>query len=675
MLERRKMLQILAVHAAVQNDVALQNALIASAGNELPVLRQTWQAIGANACLRRLARGVEGGVPLDFSQFEQRGDTFFWQGQGIGKLLTLYKPPLPEEWQARIAYESFLDRFVIFAQTVRRIFLLYENDFAFCFFDNVGITLDALWKEFIEYAFSESELLKTFVLMLNSIDIGDSFHDIDIPLVTNRQGKILAAYFFAFHRYLKAVMERRERRIREIEVEIVQITNELSNHNLPVDREKSLRRKLEHHQKEIERIRKELVDKQAKHLPSLKVFEDVMNSLALSENEKAELRQLSHMFTSMALSKLTARPDSVQRRFRKIPLLLHSSKLYDLPILLTTKPADIDMRSVGDLTSRTCYVCGRKLAAGEQVKGNKIVLSSPSQTPQSGSSQKTTQPVCGVCANLAFISPIKFGGNSFVVRLREKSNGREYRYLFEDQLRMFVLGELNVYAGRYVMVTCSEKIGKDTLLEELSKEPYALWKVATVFPASVFRSYLIEAVIDGALIVLPSRHLAWLSALMEIFYEIKVPYRLENDKSKLVAVKKALRHIQHEEVIFAIYELTKALMAEREGGFTTVQASRLEDLRALHVWWLENDPFAKAGRRFRMGDLMNKARFFRDVAGMTGLLYAFATRVRSEANPQNAEREVEKLLEKVDEPNHFIYEAAGGLKSVSARLWREPATH
>jgi hypothetical protein len=240
---------------------------------------------------------------------------------------------------------------------------------------------------------------------------------------------------------------------------------------------------------------------------------------------------------------------------------------------------------------------------------------------------------------------------------------------------MFVLGELNVYAGRYVMLTCTEKIDqKSSLMNKFGGEPYALWKVATLFPADVFRSYQVEAIIDGAEVVLPGRQLAWLSALMQIFGALKRHDELK-DKSKLAAVQKSLRYIQHEEVIFALYELTKTFMSERQGGFSPVEASRLEDLRALHVWWLENNPFEETERRSHMGDLMDKARLFRDVAGLTGILYAFATRVRSEANQQQAEREVEKLLEKVDEPYHFIYDAAGGLKGVTASIWRRPDTY
>lgn len=63
---------------------------------------------------------------------------------------------------------------------------------------------------------------------------------------------------------------------------------------------------------------------------------------------------------------------------------------------------------------------------------------------------------------------------------------------------------------------------------------------------------------------------------------------------------------------------------------------------------------------------------FRDVAALTGMLLAFANYVRQEAPRlnKNAEREVEKLLEKVDNPYHFTYEAAGNLPGTGATLWR-----
>ncbi|MDW8055015.1 MAG: hypothetical protein RMJ86_10805, partial [Anaerolineae bacterium] len=110
-------------------------------------------------------------------------------------------------------------------------------------------------------------------------------------------------------------------------------------------------------------------------------------------------------------------------------------------------------------------------------------------------------------------------------------------------------------------------------------------------------------------------------------------------------------------------------------GYSSVEATRLEELRALHVQWLENDPSNITGRKAQMEEHVRKAQVFRDVAGLTGILYAFVTRVRNETDSSSAEREVKKLIEKVDEPYHFIYDAAGSLRSGDAKLWRRPSTH
>lgn len=650
MVERKRIaLQILAVHAAVKEDLNLRDSLVAFVSNnpeDLPVLEYTWRAIGANSCLRRLARGAGGDTPLDLSQFEQRGDVFFWRGREIGKLLTLYKPPLPEEWQARIAYESFLDRFVLYLQSTKQILLMVDNSYYQRFYCWKDINILIEWKAFVSQAFSTAELVRTFVALLNSVKLAESggFSVLQIPIVSKAQAKLLAGFYLAS-------MNARAKGLKRLEFQIAEA-------------------KSKGNMEKAAKLEKDLREQYARYQDSI----DSMSRLKQKYGENFdEIIQYAGLYTPTARGQLKVTGAVVKKYVTETErlLTLAPENYYSLPLLVSVDSTLLlESRAAGDNPKESCYVCGRILQ-GDVFEANKIILPSPSQTLQSKSGQENPV-VCGTCAALAVASPIKIANQSLIVRLLSK---RTQNYLLEDQLRMFVLGELNVFAGRYVMLTCTEKIGKNSLVKEFSKEPYALWKVATIFPTDVFRSYQVEAIIDGAQVALPGRQLAWLSALMDIFYDVKTPYRLENDKSKLTAVKKSLRHIQHEEVIFAIYELTKALMAEREGGFTAVQASRLEDLRALHVWWLENNPFENTERRSHMGDLMNKARFFRDVAGMTGILYAHASRVRSEANPQNAEREVEKLLEKVDEPYHFIYDAAGGLQSVYARLWRGPDTH
>lgn len=635
---------ILAVHAAVEKDAILQELLITSLkSDDLLILKRTWRAIGADLCLRRLARSASGGASLDISQFDQRGDTFFWQGQMIGKLITLYKPPLPEEWQARIAYESLLDRYVISLQLKRQVLLLTENEYCNNFFSKYKMNLLDDWQEFVKTVFSAEELSKTFVALLNSVRLAESggFSVLNVPIVSKSQAKILAGFYLAS-------MNTREQGLKRLEK---QISEEQERGNTD----------------KVRKLSETLRQQSERYKPSI---EDMKNLRKKYGKEFDEVLQYVSLYTPTAKGQLKVTRPVVRKFVTETDRLLGLSNFYQLPpLFMESTENHLSTRDLGDNPQNVCYICGR--VTNDGFEANKIISPSPSQTLQSKSSQENPI-VCGTCAALGILSPIKLSSQSFVVRL---FNMKTQMYLLEDQLRLFVMGELNINAGRYVMLTCTEKIGKDSLVKEFSKTPYALWKIATLFPADVFRTYMVEAVIDGAKIVLPSRQLAWLSALMEIFKEVKTPYRINNDKSKLTKVKLAISHIQHEEVIFAIYELTKTFMSKQSGSFSPVDVSHMEDLRALHVWWLENDPFVHAERRSHMGDLMNKARFFRDVAGETGILYAFATRVRSQANPHNAEREVEKLLEKVDEPNHFIYDAAGGLQSVYAKLWRGTDTH
>lgn len=379
------------------------------------------------------------------------------------------------------------------------------------------------------------------------------------------------------------------------------------------------------------------------------------------------MKDYARAYAQRARQQLKVTENVVSKCVSEGQRLLNTSSFYDLPPLLSTTLAiPLSARPAGDHPQKSCYVCGRDLSQAERFKANKFIAPSPSQALQSHGAQK--QPfVCGVCAALSIASPIKLTDQAFAIRLRDANT---QTYLLEDQLRMFLLGELGVAAGRYAMLVCTERVGDGSLLDALAKVPYALWKVATLFPADVFRAYRVEAVIDGAQVKLPSRQLAWLSALMEVFNELRAPHRLNDEKSKLNAVKKAIRYVQEEELLFAIYELTKAL---KQGSFSALEASRLEDVREQHVWWLENDPSEQ-----ERSVLMNKSQLFRDVAGLTGILYAFVSRLKSEAKKSadaNAEREVKKLIEKADEPCHFIYDAAGGLPAGEAKLWRKPDTH
>ena len=63
--------------------------------------------------------------------------------------------------------------------------------------------------------------------------------------------------------------------------------------------------------------------------------------------------------------------------------------------------------------------------------------------------------------------------------------------------------------------------------------------------------------------------------------------------------------------------------------------------------------------------------FYRDVAGMTGLLYAFCSYVQSKFSGNEQRIEVRKLIERLNDPYNFNYTAAGNTEQETATIFRQ----
>jgi len=157
--------------------------------------------------------------------------------------------------------------------------------------------------------------------------------------------------------------------------------------------------------------------------------------------------------------------------------------------------------------------------------------------------------------------------------------------------------------------------------------------------------------------------MVWLNYLQSIF-RLETTYR---DKKANVykpnrATFEAIRLVQKEEVIKAIYALVSADSSQvtqlTDHSFESLRL--LEELRQAHCTFLEE------------ANMPEKAKMFRDVAAMTGLLDAFCDYVRSEATKggKSAENEVEKLIEEVTDPFRFIYRASHNLSGTMATMFR-----
>ena len=222
---------------------------------------------------------------------------------------------------------------------------------------------------------------------------------------------------------------------------------------------------------------------------------------------------------------------------------------------------------------------------------------------------------------------------------------------------MFTLGELNLVAGRYTLLTATESVGKNLLIDQLGGAQYAIYKVAALFASEVFEQYQPEIMLGESDIELQRRHVVWMHHLIEVFGLKRTTW---NDKSQFAAFGRSIRHIQKDQIIFAIYELLKSGIV----NINPIRAKQLEQLRSEQIRWLEMDKENE------------KAQFYKDVAGMTGLLYAFCSYVNSQVTGANKKRiEVRKLIERTTDPNQFIYTAAGNTEQERATLFRNDDMH
>ena len=327
-------------------------------------------------------------------------------------------------------------------------------------------------------------------------------------------------------------------------------------------------------------------------------------------------------------------------------------------------------RRAGDMKSANfCYSCGKLFSKeNRKYKANRFVLKDPSQRPQSGGGE-TSPNICGDCMTVAFACPLKLTNGAIVVQLTARSR-IDQSFSIENHLRMLTLGELNLVAGRYLLINCREfvKSGNSGTLvsEKVGHVQYALWRVASIFPAAALHPMKFTLFAGGAEISLKTRHFVWLSLLNEIFSPHLVVDQRDN-----ILLGQAIRLIQKDEVISAIYKMVTVdpdkKLANRLWKTSFHENRTLEELREKHCTLLEQ--LSERGENSKM----NQAQFFRHVAGLTGLTYAFCDFVRVKVKDDknlDPEREVKKLLEKVENPNFFNYAASEPLSGTLATMYR-----
>jgi len=645
----------LAAHFAVSAKPASDFNEVVSAAHQAGLqeaLKDCLVILDTPRLLRQLAR-YEPVTPLDWDTVTIRDKEVLWQGNSIGKLQTFYKVAFPQETQARIAYEVFLDRFLSYVQCTFKVVMFHESDADLTFFIPAGATFDlgVAWRAFVNHAFSSIGLRRTFVSLVNSIRLSDrGYSTLSVPVMSEEQALYLAAFYRANLASTEASDAWRQREVNRLRAELGRVQAARDQQRL---------------QKAIAKLEKELETRQNRYGETYQSFKQLKQShpVWMAQVKAIARREMGEL----AGRQLSQRGNIVAKYVSEMEALatMRTEDFFHPSPLLTKDPFAFKTRSGGDSGGEMCYACGHVFDRREvKFKANKFIFESPSQRLQSGSGQ-TEPKVCATCAAISFVSPIKTGTDRLAIRLCRGDDGRHY--LLEDQLRMLTLGELNVVAGRYALIRVSEWIrtdrGRVPLPERMGGRQYALYKVASLFSSEVFRRHRVEAIISGTDVLLAGRHLAVIRGLIDVFDLNRRSWW--GDKELYGAVGQAVRHIEREEVVFAVYELLKAWRGKGllyRGRLNIVQAGQLEQLCETHWRWL-------------MEEKPKKATLFRDVAAMTGLLYAFCNFVRQSVEAGKRRIEVRKLIERATEPYGFIYTAAGNTQREMATLYRQSDTY
>ncbi len=565
-----------------------------------------------------------------------------WDGQRIGQITTYYKTVMPYEAQAKVAYELLFDHLEIYIAEKYKVVILQHNISMMQLFipDGQEFELGVVWQKFIKKSFSLDALKMSFAPLVNTIKMTErGFSALDVPLVSQEQAQFLAAFYVVNLESLQRGDTKREREITELEKELEGASSKD-------------RKRLE---KKIVKIERELQSRYNRYEPLYEKVKRLRLEYPVWMEQVDAMRTIFRPIAGTQIAKATAKISKCITNI-EIYTKLDEVDFYQIPSLLAPLSTIITVRTAGDDNTKVCYACGQGFEKkANTYNANKFIFESPSQRLQSGGSQ--TQPkVCGVCAAISFISPIKLGNGRLVVRMKERGEGH-VDYLANEQLQMFVLGEMNLVAGKYVMLQANETVGGNKpIFNSLGGLQYALYKVGTSFETDVFEQYNLEVLLDGNNLPLTGRHLVWLNWLDKVFAFQRKDWK---DKAQFAAFGRAIRYIQKEEVLFAIYELLKSGLVYLP--LSTVNGNQLEHLRKEHIRWLDMDKKSE------------KAQFFKDIAAMTGLLYAFCSYVRSEVKKVggNERIEVRKAIERSGDPYQFDYTVADNTHSEMATLYRQ----
>ncbi len=254
----------------------------------------------------------------------------------------------------------------------------------------------------------------------------------------------------------------------------------------------------------------------------------------------------------------------------------------------------------------------------------------------------------------------------------EPVNQREAEKLkVKDYIRMLTNKELHLSAGRYVVLASDRTGGGDLASQKLGQVQYALAKVASIFPLEVLTDFKFSLIIQGSQPKqLASRHLVFIKGFIEGYNQSIVI----TGKEINMTLGDAVRYIEEDLPFLAEYDVTKAA--------AKVNSLQLEKVRQLYWQIIQEDLKLQGVNMGSSNQMAKRAKLYKDVTALTGLTYAFAQSLESTAKKamktEDAEREVSKIIEKVDDAVAFCYYATLGDEkktNVQARLYCNPENY
>ena len=624
---------------------------IRSYRDEYQSLKQWWDDMDALRVIRYAEHQLKNeSQETELGKLSVDADSVILLGdKKIGKICNYYRTVLPQELQIRLAYDTLIERFMEFLQREKCAIRLSENQLAVTLFiPEVDFQLASEWQRFIKFAYSEEALYKSFTLFVNSMKLTDrGFGYVHFPSVTEAMKLWQAAF------YIATLTER-----------VVRYPDNYRKAKTDEDREAAGRENRKELKQLLTELRGELQARVHDTDESDKVARLFDRALKLSyQFNRTGATQFSY-----GTVKPRANKGKIEDKI--IEILSEQIRPLNCPLALIDETVPHHVHSAGDAAKNRCYSCGKDLPSKSEIRrfkgkleANRFVFSDPSQRLQSGSGQ--AQPfICLDCLAVAFGCPIKLAAGAIIVHL--SSPDKENQLVSpEKYLQMLTLGELNLIAGRYLLIKCNDFIGSTPASDKIGQVQYALWRVAQTLPTTALEKMQFTLFAGESDFQLPTRHLVWLSYVSESFKPRLIVNRKDN-----ISLCQAIRLIQKDEVISAIYRLVTAEFPEvtpihdRSYG----EKRSLEELREKHCKLLEDEKSPKGDK------LMSKqADFYRDIAALTGLTYAYCDYLRGELRkkekPDTVQREVKKLIEKVVNPSFFNYEAADVLPGTRATMY------